>query len=178
LFVIYIEFLTKYNPQHILPTENTQLDNPKETSLNVAKNLKSMALTLFFLMPIMVLIALLNPTLVYFPISGFYLAGLTMTMAVLMYAFASFDFQYIQKQAKPWISVGSAETITTTYSHLIKFWLGVQSSDVKEVIVNLKNLPRTSYFLGRWTVYLRESDRLELWHDHAMFGDQWYYIKY
>lgn len=140
--------------------------------------IKEIAILLFILMPLIILAALLNPTLIYFPISGYYMALFTMTMAVLMYAFASFDFQYIQKHAKPWISAGSAET--EKMGELTIFYLGTQLPTSKKVIVNLHLLPKKTRFLGRWTVYTSKyrNSRIEYWLDHPIFGDNWFYILY
>lgn len=115
------------------------------------------------------------------PISSFfllphYILGLiNLGIATYYYAFASFDFAYVQKRACG-VSYGSA--VLKKSGLLTKVSLGAQTLPIKTYTLNLKELPYSRHFLGRWTVYVAEDKHLELWQDNAIFGGQWYYISY
>lgn len=137
--------------------------------------LREMAVVIICLVPLLVLI--LNPSF-FFPTPAYYAAGFTTTMAVWLFAFANFDFVHVQKHIKGWTSSGSAQIEKMGSMDLV--YLGPQSVRAKKIVVNLQEMSPKTKFLGRWTVYTSEYQNvtIELWHDHYIFGSQWYYIQY
>lgn len=147
-----------------------------EVHLNKNEQNIRIAATYFFITPpILLLLLVLNPAS-YFPVIGYYAAGATMLGGMYLYVFTSFGFRYIYEHAKPYISYGSAQPEKT--SGVTVLALGPQTGGGRKVLVHPEVFSVSTHFLGRWTVYLSEKDKLVLWHDHPIFGGEWYFIQY
>lgn len=90
-----------------------------------------------------------------------------------LYIFARTNFSYVLYHAK-FVAAGSA-TVIELDSGLTTIHLGIKAP-AKKITVDLQELPKTTLFFGRWEVYSDKSSGYEFWHDHTLFGGNWYYI--
>ena len=140
-------------------------------------NLKTTALgTIAVLVVAAIYIYFLYTPVTPFVVSLYVMAAFCIGLNVWLYLFANSDFEYIQKRATNKRNAGKATA--TQLDQFTSFQLGSRSSGNVTVVLNINELPKVNLFYGRWTVYHSELNRLELWHDHSLFGGSWYFIQY
>lgn len=144
---------------------------------NREKEVKKIALIGVFLPIVLVLCALIIPIPgMYFPTFAYWCALATILMGIWVYGFANASFGHVMKRVTNWNNYGNANLVNHEAGN--KGSLGVQVGPTGTHIVYLEDLPHTTLFYGRWTVYRSDALSIEIWHDHFMFGGNWYYIQY
>ncbi|KKT29509.1 MAG: hypothetical protein UW16_C0028G0021 [Microgenomates group bacterium GW2011_GWC1_44_10] len=93
-----------------------------------------------------------------------------------LFIFARADFRYIVYHTKA-KSSGPA-TLVELDSGLTTIYLGIKAPGQSSMTVDLQEIPVTTLFFGRWSVYGDKRSSIQLWQDHPLFGGGWYFTQH
>ena len=135
-------------------------------------SLKATALIIALLVLAILFVNFLSPSNSFFvPVN--IIGVLTVIAYLWLFVFSTLDIKFVRKHTHGWTASGKA-TVWSTEVEYVDFKL----DSFMHVKTFLSVRPKKSRFMGRWTVYSLEEKGFELWHDHFIFGGQWYYFKY
>lgn len=143
-------------------------------------NLRQTIFLLAILTLVVILLAWISPAQTR-PIQLYYtyMGGLSLLPIIFIYSLMGLDFEYVRRHHQSATKSGVAKL--QTMGDLTIVYLGPRSLITENrIIIVLEELPKTTRYLGRWSVYTcqHRGAQIELWHDLYTLGGQWYYLIY